>query len=267
VAIGGNRVACYVRNLPTFLLMTVLCYAPLIVWGALVATGGGDIDHRMHELDSFNRYSTLFVVVLDVPLSAMLTYGVVQDLAGRRATLGACLVTGIKRFLPALLIMFHIFLAVGVISFAVMLPTGNGGNDSFVLVMMCVLGAILLSVYARWFVVVPVSVIEKPGIIASFTRSGLLTAQRRWRLAAVIVLTYVVQIGAHVAAFFLILPAPGDGNYASENLERLPHVLVATFALAALFGSLRAVMAATAYSILRRDKEGLGADELANVFG
>jgi hypothetical protein len=265
----GSGFRTYVRNLPAFLLMALLCYAPIIIWAIAVLAGsdGQEPLERLRGMETFNSWAGLLMILLDVPLSAMLTYGVVQELAGQRASIGACVATGVKRFLPALLLMALIFLVVIVIVIAMIIPAAVSESEGFVVVMMFAMMAVLLSLYARWFVAVPVSVIEQPGVFASMSRSSELTSERRWRVVAVIVVTYALHIAVMIAAYMIIIPHAGDADHLDENLRRIPLYIVIQLGITAAFGSLRAVMAATAYSFLRRDKDGVGTDELANVFG
>ncbi|MCA9679633.1 MAG: hypothetical protein KC464_31665 [Myxococcales bacterium] len=263
----GTGFRVFFKNLPAFLLMTVLVYAPLIAWAAItLGQSGDDPLETLERMQSFNTWGVVLLGVLEMPLAAMLTYGVVAELGGQHASVGDCIATGVKRFVPALLIMLLIGLVVVATMIAMLAPAGASNSPAFVWIMIIGWIVLLVTLYARWFVIIPASVIERPGIFGAFDRSGTLTAARRLRCAALVVLMWGVHFAVYIGSFAILLPHFGDGDFATESLDRLPVFVIVQFALWIVFAALRAVFAATAYFYLRRDKEGTSAEELASVF-
>ena len=91
----------WVKNFVPFMLITALIYSPVLIWGISSVAGAT----TAQSLDHAAKYLP-FVLFLTLPLnilvSAALTYGVVMELQGQRASIGACISTGVVRFFPSL---------------------------------------------------------------------------------------------------------------------------------------------------------------------
>ena len=66
------------------------------------AVQGEMTDERIAGVARAVGYGALLTVVLNILVSSALTYGVVMELQGRRASIGACISTGLVRFFPTL---------------------------------------------------------------------------------------------------------------------------------------------------------------------
>ncbi len=165
--------------------------------------------------------------------TAALTYGVVQELHGRRSGLAECLVNGVKRLFPVLGVSIMVGLAL------------MGG-----MILCIVPGLIVLAMLAA---AVPVAVIERPGVRASLTRSMVLTKGFRLRVLGIVlifsgvgfVLNMLAGVFAALAAWLLI-PALAAASILSTGLSATASSLI--------------------YYHLRRHKEGIDAEEIAAVF-
>jgi hypothetical protein len=200
-------------------------------------------------------------LVVDVPLAAMVSHAVIQDLRGAPVTLGRSLAAGLARTPHALGTMFLVYLVSFALVIALGLPVLAGGDleTMAVIVLFYVTGlsAVLLALYSRWFVVIPAIVMERPGVVGALSRSGDLTGSRRLRITGVIV---VVSTGYVAALFGLVLLAP-------DAVRRdAPWVIATGVALFALFGLVRAVMAASAYHLIRAETEAHSPEQLAKIF-
>lgn len=265
----GTGAGLYARHLPRVLLLTVLCYLPLAAWLVVTQAGGGATDaDAIERAEAAWQWARLWSLLLDVPLAAMLIYLVVRALHGEHATAYECLATGVRRAVPALVIMVLIGLVALMLAIVILGPVAEGG-PALAAVILPTYVAILLVLYARWYVVIPASVVERPGILRAFARSATLTAGRRWSLAAVVVISYAVEVGVIVVCWLVLLPDFDSAEPAHRAATRaaLPTFMVTQVVASILFASVRAVLSATAYVQLRRDKDGVDPAQLAEVFG
>ena len=235
--------AVWVRNIVPFLLITALFYAPPWIWAASVANG----EHTREALASANQVfdiATYLTMLLNVFVAATLTYGVVMELDGQRASIGACVVTGLRRFLPALGVGALTELCVCLASIALVVPG---------FIVLCML-----------YVATPVSVVERPGIAAALSRSSQLTQDRRWSVFALILVLVVADtLSMSLLRGLAISTHPTTIEDAFDNLSRLVYL---SYAYEVITGSISAVMASVAYYYLRAEKEGISTAELAAIF-
>lgn len=168
------------------------------------------------------------------------------EMEGDRATLGECLATGLRRALPLL---------------GIAILSGLGIMLGFLLLI--VPGVIFL---LMWSVAVPVTVIERRGVIESMSRSGDLTAGARGSIFAVMVLVWVVNMAAGLVSGAATLAIYGDG-LASTIQEGFPVAFIAINAVTMTAATVFAAAVPTAiYVELREWKEGPLADTLADIF-
>jgi hypothetical protein len=120
----------------------------------------------------------------------------------------------------------------------VSLLAGLGIGIGFVLIV--VPGLILLTI---WAVVAPVTVLERPGVIAAFGRSRELVRGNGWQVFGVMVLFFVVNI---VIAFILAAIGSGLGDVGQAVLEWIGRIVTAP---------LSALAAAILYFELKRAKD------------
>jgi len=177
-------------------------------------------------------------------LQAAMIYGVVEDLNGRRPTLGACLSTGLRFALPVIAISWLFGFAVG---------CG--------LVLLIVPGLMLMT---RWAVSIPAEVIERTGVFRAFARSRDLVRGSRWAIFALLVAlaiaAFAVQMtfGALLGGVMMANPNPLAGIRASAPIIG---ALAGTF-----IGPVGAAGVASIYVELRTLKEGAEPASLAAVF-
>jgi hypothetical protein len=88
----------WARSFVPFMFITGLFHLPVVTWNVLAMSGL----FRLDGLSTQRVYSHYATMLLDVVLSAALTYGVVMELQGQRAPIRTCIATGIARFFPAL---------------------------------------------------------------------------------------------------------------------------------------------------------------------
>ena len=188
-------------------------------------------------------------------LTAALVFGTFQELRGRHASLGDCLKRGVALILPVIGIAILVGLSVGFATLLFVIP-----------------GFIVLTML---WVAIPVAVLERPGVVASLSRSMELTKGYRWRIFGLIIILYIMALIAGVGlALLLGVIAAGAG------LGLLLGVIAAGFAdsvlvwgglilsllISAFFTALSAVVSAVGYHDLRVIKEGIDVEQIAAVF-
>jgi hypothetical protein len=229
------------KNLIPFLLITLVVYIPLIVWGVSVANTDGS------QFATFNLWNDGLIVVLNVLASAAITYGVVMELQGQHASVGACFATGMARFFPVLLvaILQTICIVLGLI--ALIVPG---------IIVMCML------------YVAPVSsVLERPGVIGALRRSRELTRGHKMEIFGLVLLLGGINAALGELVVQLVVGSgSADSAVAEFSGSARTRFMYVSLALNVITGSLAAVMSAVSYYFLRAEKEGTSAEELARVF-
>ncbi len=164
---------------------------------------------------------------------AVVIFGTLQDLRGQRANVLDCIKGGLKPVVPIVLI--------GVLS-TIIISLG------FILIIPGIIFAV------GYYVVIPVGVIERPGVGASLVRSRELVRGHGWRVfGLLIIITLITQFEVTVSADGLF----GLGNDVWGILGTVRDVLATAFA---------AITSAVAYHDLRILKDGANVDEIAAVF-
>jgi hypothetical protein len=178
-----------------------------------------------------------------------LIYGTVQALRGRKVAIGECLSEGFKR----------LGVALGV---AILAAIGY-----FVGFLLLVVPGII--VMLMWIVAVPVAVVERAGVTASFGRSRALTRDRRWRIFGTLFVAGLIIAAVEGMIGFILVRSMG-GSFSEGIIELVTHpgtgLAVAQWAFNALNLVLYACLLASLYYYLRRDKDGVDIEQIAAVF-
>jgi len=200
-----------------------------------------------------------FVVVMAIGQLgvAAITYGTVQDLRGRKAGVGECLSRGLAVVLPVLgvaVLSALIIIVAAVIAYAIL---------SYIHAVIGVIAAVALGIagFIFFWVAIPIAVIERPGVVASLTRSISLTAGYRWQILGIYLLLIVIAIGVFIVFWvvtFIISAISGTLGSIVEFVLNIGFSLVATAYIACL--------AAVGYYSLRVTKEGADIHDIAKVF-
>lgn len=166
---------------------------------------------------------------------AALVYGALEQLRGRRFTVGEAFSKGFRRFWPVLgvAIVSGVIIVAGLI--ALLVPG---------LIALCML-----------YVAIPACVVEEWGVVQSLTRSAELTKGYRWPILGLIAL---VMIGAAIVSTIL------------ETLVQIAAgVVIASLLDAALqiyCTALASIIVAIIYYRLRVIKEGVDIERIARAF-
>lgn len=116
-----------------------------------------------------------------------------------------------------------------------------------------------LMLACRWVAVVPVAVVERPGVFEPFRRSAALTDGARWRVFGVLLLLYLAAGLAAFVVFLMSRPFIGAGQ-----IGWLPFAVDSVSS--SVLGLFNGVVIAGTYRELRRVKEGFLSDDLVSVF-
>jgi glycerophosphoryl diester phosphodiesterase family protein len=178
--------------------------------------------------------SIVFSLLLNTVGFAVIIHIAFQYLRGQPASLADALPKGLARMFP--LIGAALLLSLGVVLGTLLL----------------IIPGIMLAI--RWFLAMPVCVLERAGPVASLRRSAELTKGHRWGLFGIFVVVLVVNgvIGALVG---LLVSSAG-----------LMVGVLAQFVWAAIWTAYFDSVWVMMYHDLRVAKEGVSADQIAAVF-
>jgi hypothetical protein len=245
-AVLGTGFKIWFKNLPAFLLITIVVYVPMIIWGVSIAQGTIDLEN-LAAIERFDRYGSIVMMLLNIFAAAAITYGVVMELQGHHAGIGACFATGLARFFPVLGVAVLSGLAIG------------GG-----FLLLIIPGIII---YCMLYVSTPAAVLERPGITGALSRSRELTQGHKLEIFGLLFVVGIVNFALSYLAQDLLVDAEGLTSFSEEAVSSLiRRAIYVQLALNVIIGSLGGVMQAVAYYYLRNEKEGTSADELARVF-
>ncbi|MBC7976371.1 MAG: hypothetical protein H7138_15480 [Myxococcales bacterium] len=235
VLVTGFRI--WAKNVIPFLFLTALIYAPVLLWN-LGLLQGEMTDARIGALIQALEYSSRLMIVLNIVVSAALTYGVVMDLRGQRVSIGACIVAGLARFFPVIGVCF--LSAVCVIAGTIVLLIPG------------------LIVFCMLYVSSQVAVFERPGVIGALKRSRDLTDGHKLEILGLLVLLGLVSWGLQ----WLIDSVMFSSFEAADRIHIARYVYV-LLTEEVILGSIASVMPGVAYYFLRIEKEGVTAAQLA----
>ncbi len=187
-------------------------------------------------------------------VTAPVTYATFQDLRGTGAKANDLFSRGFNRAGRVLGVTFALSVVIAV---PALLAFGIGVTTLIPLAVPFAVAAIFaLAVFAVWFVVVPVQVVEEVKFFRGFGRASELGSGRRWALLGLL-LIYFAMVAALLAVMVAIV-------YVGPDSELFITVLAVPFgALYTVFG---AILPAVVYYLLRAEKEGVDIDDIAKVF-
>ena len=230
----GTGFRVWAKNIVPFTLITALIYVPIFVWGTITISS----DPGGSEILKMLAYAAGITALLNVFVTATITYGVVMELQGKRAGIGACIAVGFKRLFPA----------IGVALLSVIAMAGG-------FILLIVPGVI---VACMLYVAMPVfKVVERPGVMGALKRSSELTKGHKGQIFGILFLLWLIGWAAGKIQGSVLEP---------HTLADVKISLYISLGIQVILGSLGAVISAVAYYYLRNEKEGTSASELAAVF-
>jgi uncharacterized membrane protein len=241
----GTGIRIWVRNFAPFMLITALIYSPVWIWSMSTVRGEMTVE-KLFAAARIAQLSGAIALLLNLLVAAALTYGVVMELRGQRASLTACISTGFARFFPALgAALLSILCIIGGL---VMLLVGS-------IVVACML-----------YVTTPAAVLERPGVRGALRRSRELTAGHKFEIFGLALILILAGFALEKVVQNVTLPHLAEPGYHDETLRNFPTYMYVHLVLQMVLSSIGAVMQGVAYYFLRAEKEGTTADELARIF-
>ncbi len=180
-------------------------------------------------------------LVIGQIVTIILIYGTVQSLRGRKAGFLECLGQGFRR-LPVAIVVAIIAVLLYALGLLVLVLPG-------------------LFLITLWAVAIPAAVVEKPGILGSFSRSLHLTSGRRWRVFGTIFLSWLIYAAVYFGALIALVPLLGSGPG-----DRWLIMLIPLWFVGSILQAYLSAMSGVLYYFLRRDKEGADIETIAAVF-
>lgn len=244
------------RNIVSFsILGLVLAGLPAAVIGflqtrfvtAALLEGGGSL----FGLGFFTNIALALLVTITTTaiLQGALIYATVQDMNGRKPQVGEALATGLRNFLPLLVV--SILLAIAVVCGLVLLVVPG------------------IMIACAWCVAVPSLVADRLGIFDSFGRSADLTRGNRWRIFGLGVLLWIILLvigmvfGSITTAVMFSTPGALQDPIAMATNPVNVVIQAIQQTISAVIG---AALSAVLYVELRRAREGAGPQWLAAIF-
>lgn len=231
----GRSLRVFARNFFPFLLISFFFFIPVLLytqsWLRDVENHGvlGDTLHFTAVMMALSALSGTLI-------TATLTYRVVTEVHGQRAGWGTCIAKGVSTLWGALGVAL-----VGSIAIV-------GG-----LVLLLVPGIIVACMY---YVSVPASIVERPGVIGALRRSQELTQGHKGQVFGLLVIVAVLRT---------LLSKVVDAAIPVETLNDARHLLYLHCGVEATAASLAAVIAAVTYCALRVEKDGAGRTQLGTL--
>lgn len=227
----------------------------------MVVPGEGFEQSAMAGYGAVSMIAGLVLLMLAFLAQAALVRATIEDLNGKRPSIGDCIQIALRSFLSTLgiglVIIVAIFLVAMILTIITMAIPIVGG----------VIALLSLIPIAMWLisisVAVPVAVQERPGVFASISRSRALTKGSRWRIFALFLVLGIVAIGLQVVFTLLFQAAIVSGGISTTGLIA---AAIGSSLLSTIVSAVISVAIAVTYVELRQVKEGTSVEELAEVF-
>jgi hypothetical protein len=254
----SQSLAIFFKNIIPFLILTAIAFSPLYLFGDyLLRRAALTNPQAAAGYSSLVGFGTLLICI---PLTtAMITYGVFQEMRGKSLSLGSCLSVGLSSLLSVISVAFlqlvffvgSLSLLLGASFFLIGVGAAGGGRTCGLLFVPLLLFAMIFPfmLWLRFFVAVPAAVEERPGVLNALRRSAFLTEGQRWRIFGVVLAVGVLQFGILLAS----LKVPVAGPFLQPVGSLVTTALLAT-------------TCAVIYYRLRSFHESIDVDQISSVF-
>lgn len=243
------------RNLVTYVVLSlVLAGLPNVILsfftiGALRDATGVVSQSQMFTSAYWTTGSLagLAGLIFSAILQGTLIYATIQDLNGARPSIGDCLATGLRNFLPLIGVTILFFLGFGLGMVLLIVPG--------------------IMIACAWCVAIPSLVADRTGVFGAFSRSAELTRGNRWRIAALGLLIWIILLVIGLITNAILGIATFGGNAIATMGNALsPLGIIIALVRATISAVISAAMIAVLYVELRRLREGAGPQWLAEIF-
>ena len=253
----------YTGNFPAFALVALAASLPALA-GFIIGNHPPDPNSTGGVWGFLAVFGLSYLLFL---LSqGILVYAAFEALRGRVVDLGASLQVGLSRLFQMTVIAISVGMTFAVIVFGAVgfevvvvysaplsFPTWLAG---YLILLGLFSGLVLIGMLAsRWFVAVPVCIVERLGAWRSLGRSAVLTKGSRWRIFAIILFFFV---GAIIVGQIMVTIIDSLGGFLAG--------LMASIIWRTLCGAYLATFVVVTYYELRVAHEGIDVEQIAAVF-
>jgi len=255
------------RNAAGFGIVAVVFTLPAIAYsqfllGELAELGGDPSGASGARILAIIFVGSMTLFLLQAVAAAILCYGTIRDLRGGAAGLGESLRGGLPAIFRVMGITILLGLLIVLSSFVAAIPGGlaaAAGMGAAGAILSGLAAAIAFAmIFTRYWIAIPVAVVEAAGVIASLKRSAAMTKGQRWRVFGLILVLYGLNFG-------VAWLTDSVTNSADLSAPGWPAVILG-LVVASFFLAWRSIAAAVAYHDLRIAREGHQGDEVARVF-
>jgi hypothetical protein len=229
--IRRNMVLCVGLALITYALPRF--WLTLWYWEYLTAGTSGDSDYSMQRV-AVIVITVIGYVILGAILQVALTHATIVDLSGKRPSIRDCFQATLSVLLPAIVVS--------------LLATFG----AWIGLLLLIVPGLLL--FARWSVVIPVLTHERLGVFATMRRSRDLVEGRNWALVGFWLVVIVASVAAGFALNDFFFSFGTELGFFLDTLADTAQIVVVSVALAVM------------YVELRRLREGISIEDLAEIF-
>ena len=219
------------KNAHIMLPLAILFFLPLIIYTVWLVN-----NLTLDNLETYERLSGLIGIPVNGLLTATLLHATMAALKGEPVQLGTSVKVGFRRLLPVVLTSLLVGFVIGIATLLLIIPG---------LIAMCYL-----------WVALPAVVLENSGVVDSMSRSAQLTEGYRWPIFGIAMLSAGLAIVAGIVLFMIV-------RKGGMEVETMLYLSVGIEVVVSVLG---AVFAAATYFELRRVKEDVELNELAEAF-
>ncbi len=229
-------------NFGSYLLVSGTVFLPLVIWASLIDNGIAFLQFDVNQIGWVGFAGALFIMMaLGFVAYAAIIYGAIEQQAGNKIGLAKMMAGGINQLLPVV-----------IASILVALVTILG-------YMLLVIPGVIISLALT--ATIPAIVAERLGPIDAMKRSAALADGFKWTIFGVVIVLGIFN-GVLTFAFTFVQEA-----FVSSSSGGAAYIPILIFlAQTAFTTALGGTIAAAVYSQLRAAKEGVSADDIAQVF-
>lgn len=258
------------RNLPRFLLLTVICWLPIVAFDfllvndAVMAFMNRHIYGPLMEVHpeaieaAFGSWLPLSVLVAAI---AMCTVGQLRD---EPLSIWRGLAIALRRLPWIIAVALVVRLATWGVVMVITILRSDPQDFTRERMIEDVLSDLLWIVLLSLFVAtIPAAVVERRGVLATLGRAFVLARGQRIRVFAIKLAHHVLLVALYMGSNHLLLASSDSMAQYGERFRILAYVRLG---MNVVLASLAAVLAAVVYERLRESKEGATPGQLQNVF-
>lgn len=261
------------RNLPRFLLLTAVCFVPIVGWYLLLripAVSRAVFAYvevplaKLHPVLEGQAASGRWIVF--ALLGAAIATCTVARLRGERASIWRGLASAVRRAPwlvgTALIVRLATTGVITAIQIAQWDPEDRFRTPS--LTSIIAHDALWVALASLFLAAIPAAVIERRGVLSAIARGFTLARGARIRVLAALLVYQALMAGIYYLLYRLVLvPAFTEYGFSSWRYELYAWL---QFGIQVVFAALAPILAAVIYERLRAAKEGPSEGELDRVF-